>query len=242
MRVLSQTNPALHTTVISRRVRRAARGSVAAAAFVAITLSATLWVATPAMAHNYYIDSTPGINEEITTLPEKFVVTTNDNLLNLEGAVGGFFMKVTGPDGLYYGDGCVTVNGPSVSMPASLGPSGDYTLDWQVVSADGHTISDTIPFTWTPAEGNESTVQGSTTVPDCSPEAVTAPEEPAESSDAVTTPEKSMESTDDAESMNGLWIGGAVLAVAIAILTTLMLIRNRNKGDSPTSSDEASKE
>lgn len=242
MRVLSQNSPALHATAISRRVRRAARGGIAAAVFVAMAFIATLWVATPAMAHNYYIDSTPGINEELTTLPEKFIVTTNDNLLNLEGAVGGFFMKVTGPDGLYYGDGCVTVSGPSVSMPASLGPAGDYTLDWQAVSADGHTISDTIPFTWKPTKGNESPVQGSSTVPDCSPEAVTDPEESEESNDAVTTPEKTMENTDDAGSMNGLWIGGAVIAVALAILTTLMLIRNRNKGDYPTSSDEASKE
>lgn len=224
-----------HAPVIRRRVRRAAFGGIATAALMAMALITALWMATPAMAHNFYIDSTPGINEELTTVPEKFVVTTNDNLLNLGDSGGGFFMKVTGPDGLYYGDGCVTVDGPSVSMPASLGPAGNYTLDWQIVSADGHTISDTIPFTWEPGEGNESTAQGSSTVPDCSPEVATAPGEPEESDDAVTAPEQPAESTDQAVPTDALWIGGAVLAVSLAILTTLMLLRTKKKGDDPTS-------
>lgn len=224
------------------KIQRVAFGGIAASAFIATAFVAALSVATPAIAHNYYIESTPAIDEVVTTLPENFVVTTNDNLLNLEGSVGGFFMKVTGPDGLYYGDGCVTVSGPSVSMPASLGPAGDYTLDWQVVSADGHTISDTIPFTWMPADSDESAVKGSSTVPDCSPETVATPEEPSESTDAVTAPEQTAESTEDAGAMDGLWIGGIALAVALAVLTTLLLLRARNKGDYPTSSDESTKE
>lgn len=193
-------------------LRLAALGAAAAA----LALVGALAIATPAMAHNYYTSSTPGINETLTTLPDQFVVTTNDNLLDLDGEVGGFFLKVTGPDGLYYGDGCVSVQGPSASMPAALGPAGDYTLDWQVVSADGHTVSDTIPFQWQPAAGQESTTQGSTTVPNCGGPVVTAPDRPAASaSDDVTT--------------DILWIGGAVLAVALAIVATLALLRPRKK-------------
>ena len=137
------------------------------ASAAALALVGALAIATPAMAHNYYASSTPGINETLTKLPDQFVVTTNDNLLDLDGA-GGFFMVVTGPDGLYFGDGCVTVNGASVTMPATLGPVGDYTLDWQVVSADGHTISDVIPFSWQPTSDAQSA--------NCCPSRQSAPE------------------------------------------------------------------
>lgn len=189
---------------------------LALSAVAAFGLAASIAIATPAIAHNFYVSSTPGIDETLTAVPSEFIVTTNDNLLDLDGAVGGFFLKVTGPDGLYYGDGCVSVQGASASMPAALGPAGDYTLDWQVVSADGHTVSDTIPFTWQPAAGQESTTEGSTTVPNCGGEVVTAPRSPGTSA------------SDDANA-DILWIGGAVLAVALAVVATLLLLRARPK-------------
>ncbi len=197
---------------------QAARHATAILATAAAALVVALSVATPALAHNYYVESTPAVNETLTTLPGEFVVTTNDNLLNLEGTGGGFFLKVTGPNGLYYGDGCVTVNGASASMPAALGPAGDYTLDWQVVSADGHTVSDVIPFSWQPAAGEESTTQGSTTMPNCGADGVVAPNGPkGNATDEVTT--------------DVLWIGGGVLAVALAIVATLLLLRPKKKDD-----------
>lgn len=197
--------------------------SVAGLAAIAAALAwATLSVAGPAMAHNYYISSTPGINEVLTKLPDQFVVTTNDNLLDLNGARGGFFMKVTGPDGLFYGDGCVTVSGASVSMPAALGPAGSYILEWQVVSADGHTVSDTIPFAWKPTPNAESTTKGASTVPNCGEKSLSSPD----GSSAVTAAK-------DANT-DVLWIGGAVVAVALAIVATLLLLRPRKKNEETT--------
>jgi methionine-rich copper-binding protein CopC len=184
----------------------------------AVALVAALSVATPASAHNYYISSIPAIDEVLTTLPEEFVVTTNDNLLDLAGSVGGFLMKVTGPDGLFYGDGCVKVSGSSVSMPAALGPAGDYTLEWQVVSADGHTISDTIAFQWQPAAGDESATPGSTTVPNCG-------------SDTVIAPGNSVGNPEDEVMTDILWIAGAIGVVTVAVIATLLLIRPKKKGE-----------
>lgn len=207
---------------MGRRVSRAAAiigiaGIVATAAAVAF--------AVPAVAHNFYVSSTPGINETLTTLPDQFVVTTNDNLLDLGRAGGGFFMEVTGPDGLYYGDGCVTVNGPSVSTPAALGPAGDYTLTWQVVSTDGHTVSDTIPFRWQPAASAESAAKGSPTAPTCGADALNSPPPASVSADTTST--------------DILWIGGAVVAIALAALATVLLIRPRRKAEEPGPDDEA---
>lgn len=202
------------TDTVARGVTR----PIVLGAVAALTLVTALAVAAPASAHNYYVSSTPGVDEVLTTLPEEFVVTTNDNLLDLAGSVGGFLMKVTGPDGLFYGDGCVTVSGASVSMPAALGTEGDYTLEWQAVSADGHTVSGTVPFQWQPSAGEESATQGSTTVPNCG-------------SDVVIAPENSTGSSDDDVTTDILWIGGAIGVVAVAVIAALLLVRPKKKGD-----------
>ena len=180
-----------------------------------LAVVAVLAIATPAQAHNYYVSSTPSENEVLTTLPEEFTVTTNDNLLDLGGSNGGFVMEVKGPDGLYYGDGCVTVQGPSVSVAAALGPAGDYTLDWQVVSGDGHTVSGQVPFRWQPAADDTSATAGVKMAPHCGAEAPGG---------ASPVPDAAGDSLGDV-----LWIGGAVVAVAIAALATLLLFGRKKK-------------
>jgi methionine-rich copper-binding protein CopC len=180
-----------------------------------IGVVATLAVAAPAWAHNYYVSSTPGMNEVLTALPDTFIVTTNDNLLDLGGHGAGFIMEVKGPDGLYYGDGCVTVTGPSVSMPAALGPAGDYTLEWQVVSADGHTVSGEVPFSWAPPVDAVPSA-GAASAPHCGTEAVGQGD----------TGQGAASGADDSVS-DALWIGGAVVAVALAVVATLLLLRKK---------------
>ncbi len=112
-----------------------------------------LGLAAPAAAHNFIVSSTPAEGEALTTLPERWQITTNETLLDLSGQGAGFAMLVSDDDGQFYGDGCVTVEGPGLSMPAALGADGAYTLTYQLVSADGHTLSGELPFTWqTPAD------------------------------------------------------------------------------------------
>lgn len=185
-----------------------------------VAAAAVLVVASPALAHNFYVSSTPSENEVLTTLPDEFIVTTNDDLLDLGGAGGGFVMQVTDSDGLYYGDGCVTVSGPSVSMAAALGASGDYTLTWQVISADGHTVAGEIPFRWEPATDATASA-GAASPPTCG-EAASPGGEPDTVSTAGPVPDAAGSSVSDA-----LWIGGAVVAVAIAIVATLLLLRRK---------------
>ncbi len=197
------------------------------AVIVGLALVGVIALPTPASAHNYYVDSTPSVNEVLTELPEQFIVTTNDNLLDLSGTGGGFFMQVQGPDGLYYGDGCVTVSGPSVETDAAVGPPGKYSLGWQVVSADGHTVSGEIPFTWQPASDSAPVTQGKTTPATCGQSSG------SEVNDTPTTPDDAAaESTTDI-----LWIGGAVVAVAIALVATLLLVRPRKKEGTPPAAD-----
>src|SRR5690554_5466691 len=123
-------------------------------ATAALVAAPVFGVAPPAHAHNYLVSSTPEEGSTVTELPPVFEVTTNDDLLEL-GDDGAFAIEVRDAAGLYYGDGCLEVTGPSLAMGATLGDAGDYTMTWQVVSADGHTVSGELAFTWQPDEAQE---------------------------------------------------------------------------------------
>ncbi len=226
------------------RWARVARGTVAAkispfmnrtsamnnaggvALFLAFAMAGVVAFAAPASAHNYYVSSTPEIDSVLTSLPEEFVVTTSDKLLELGGMEGGFFMQVTGPDGLYYGDGCVTVSGPSVSMTTAVGPAGKYSLDWQVVSADGHTISGQIPFSWQPSSPSKTPSTGSSTPPRCG-EATAPPATDAAEVPVTQTPTVADDvATSDTDI---LWIAGGIGAIVVAAIAAVMLIRPKKR-------------
>ncbi len=193
----------------------------------AIAAAAVLAIGVPmsAQAHNYLVSSTPEQGEVLTALPDEFMITTNDALLDLGGDAGGFALQVIDSDGLYYGDGCVAIDGPSMTAQAALGAPGAYTILWQIVSIDGHTVSDELTFTWQPDDISQAS-EGSTTPPVCGvsgdPEeaAPDAPAEPAE-------PTESEDSAGDAIPSDLLWIGGAIVAVAVAAGATMLTLRRR---------------
>jgi methionine-rich copper-binding protein CopC len=204
-------------SIVTRRILSLAFGALV------VTLC-VLGFAGPAQAHNYLVSSTPGIGTTISELPKQFEVTTNDNLLNLAGNGNGFFIEVKGPDGLYYGDGCVTVAGPSILMNAALGPAGKYSLAWQAVSADGHTVSSDFAFTWNPAADAQLS-SGSKSVPNCHGTVSGIAADPGQSPDASTI--------DSGTLSDVLWIGGTIgLAGIAAVATILVLSRKRSSRNS----------
>lgn len=186
-----------------------------ALAAVAVAGAVLLAAATPAQAHNYLVGSTPAEGSTIAELPEAFSVTTNGPLLDLDGDGSGFAIEVTDADGRYYGDGCVTVRDATLSMGASLGEPGDYTLFWQLVSEDGHTVSGSFGFTWAGA----ATAAGAASPPDCGGTAVREPV-----STATPSPRA------DASLVDVLWIGGAILAVLVAGTITVLIVSRRKRG------------
>jgi methionine-rich copper-binding protein CopC len=201
------------------------------AAAAAVVLGATLPVlgfVAPAQAHNYPISSTPKAGETLTALPAKFEIVTNDVLLDIDGTGAGFALQVTDAAGRYYGDGCVTVAGPSMSTAAALGAAGRYTVTWQAVSTDGHTTSDSFTFSWQPpADFTPST--GSATAPDCHG---TSSVNSTATASGGSTGQTSTGRTVDGGTLGAvLWIGGAILAVAAGVILTLLLL-GRKKGTS----------
>ena len=182
------------------------------AASLALAVIAVLATATPASAHNYLVSSTPAEGAVLTELPEHFSVTTNEALLDLSGSGSGFGMEIIDADGLYYGDGCVTVEGASLFADPAIGEAGAYTLVYQVVSADGHTISDSFEFEWAPAADVEA-AEGSTSAGDCNG-LYNRGDVETETSGAASIDLSTV-----------LWIGGAIGAVLIAVVVTLLLLR-----------------
>lgn len=180
-----------------------------------------------ASAHNYLVSSTPEAGSVLTTLPSDFVITTNDVLLDFGGGNTGSAgaLEVQGPDGKFYGDGCVTVSGPSISTAAALGPSGDYTVLWRVVSTDGHPVSNQFSFTWQPDAGQPAS-SGSATAPVC-PTAADDASAPSSSDGADT----SVAATSNDEFLSvAAWGGGALAAVAVAVGVTLFVLRRPKLG------------
>jgi len=209
---------------MTKRLKKASALGTIALATVVLSLGA----AAPASAHNYLVESTPTEGETLTALPDEFIITTNDDLLDLGDDAGGFALQVQDSDGLYYGDGCVVVDGPSMTAGAALGAPGEYLLTWQVVSIDGHTVSGEIPFAWAPDDLSESST-GSETAPVCG-EPTQDPEttEPtAEPEETTAPPVSAEEEPEDSSSL--LWIGGAIAAVVVAAGATMLVLSRKKK-------------
>lgn len=201
--------------------RRAAFALAAAAALTLVGISAA-----PAAAHNYPVGSNPADGAVVTEQPGTVSLTTNDSLLDLgDGAA----MTVSGPanDPRYYGDGCVRIIDRSIELDAQLGAAGDYVVEWQVVSADGHPISGSFVFDWQPSASVEL-AEGVISPPVCreSGDDVT---DPGESSRPPSGPGQSAGEGAGIASSDIVWIaGGAVLALAAAGIAWWTVTRRRD--------------
>ena len=213
----------------SRRPSLAPLG-IAGAAAVALAIG----LAAPAAAHNFIVSSTPAEGEALTTLPEQWDITTNETLLDLGGQGAGFAMIVTDEQGRYYGDGCVVVQDTAILMPAALGSDGAYTLTYQFVSADGHTLSGELPFTWQPPAEFEPHV-GLDEAPVCgesasapAPEPTATAEPEPEATEVPLVDAEPVEPADEAFPVVGLiGIGLGALALIAAIVAIVLASRAR---------------
>ncbi|MFZ1177815.1 MAG: copper resistance CopC family protein [Mycobacterium sp.] len=117
----------------------------------AMLLIATL-AAPVASAHAARVSTEPADNAVLTTGPERVSATFNERLQTTFAA-----MTVVGPDGNVWSTGEPTVQGAVVGIGLRpLGPTGAYTVNYRVTSADGHVVSGswlfrlTVPGTGTP--------------------------------------------------------------------------------------------
>jgi len=210
----------------------------------AIAIVTTVGLQLPAAAHNFIVSSTPAENETLTTLPEQWQITTNDDLLLLNGVDAGFAIIVSDSQGAYYGDGCLDVQGASLSMPAALGTDGPYTLTYQFISADGHTLSGVLPFQWQAPDGfephigiAEPPVCGQTTSAPAAAEAEQELPDP-QPAVAISSEVEPIEPISSIEPTIVVVVAFAVVVAVIGVVTGAILrSRARRPGESPDGDD-----
>jgi copper resistance protein C len=119
-------------------------------ALLALVGMALLGSAGPAAAHNELIASDPPDGAELATGPAQVVLTFDQPVQR-----GFSTVTVTGPGSKQWQADAPTEDGAVVSAPVRpLGPAGQYTIAYQVLSADGHPVRGALRFTLiTPGAG-----------------------------------------------------------------------------------------
>lgn len=110
---------------------------------IALSGLALLLVGTgPAAAHNVLIASDPSDDASLATGPERVSLT-----FDLPVQPGFSIVTVTGPDGNQWQAGAPVEQDAVVSVPVRpLGPAGEYTIGYQVLSADSHPVRGAVRF------------------------------------------------------------------------------------------------
>lgn len=214
------------TSAPRRRPRPAALS-----ALTGVALAALLAVipATAADAHDYLVQSTPSAGSTQSTPLESASLTFNDRVLDLAGDGSSSLVQVTDAANRHYETGCPAIADRTVTAPVALGAPGPYTVRWQIVSADGHTVSGTIPFTYQPPAGTTA-APGSAGPPACAAGAAAA--SGRSTSAATSTPAPAASAASDSGSI-GLVIGIGVGIVVLALIGVLVVVLTgrRHRGD-----------
>ncbi len=99
----------------------------------------------PAAAHTALTATEPAADSSVQTGPARVIATFNEVLQPTFAA-----LTVVGPDGNLWSSGETEVRGTTASVAVRpLGPSGRYTANYRVTSADGHVVSGSWSFTVT---------------------------------------------------------------------------------------------
>jgi methionine-rich copper-binding protein CopC len=124
--------------------RSSARNRLHGAFVATLVLFTTLAGVQPAMAHSVLVSSDPAKDSSIASAPPAVTLVFNEPLDR-----GFTELAVLGPDGTsHWEGGPPAITGEKLSAPLrALGAAGVYTVKYRVVSADGHPVSGSVPFT-----------------------------------------------------------------------------------------------
>ncbi|SFP88311.1 hypothetical protein SAMN05421810_103726 [Amycolatopsis arida] len=178
------------------------RRLLATAVLVAFALVGS---AGPALAHNVLISSDPADGATVETGPERITLTFDQYVQD----AGTNEVALTGPDGGQWAEGPIEVKGNVVTAPVRpLGPAGEYTIGFRILSADGHPVAERLTFTLTQPGTGTPAAAGTTAQ---APQTGTAAPAPA----------------GDDGSGGGVpvwvWIAGAVVLLGVGLTLALRL-------------------
>lgn len=108
-------------------------------AVVAVVSASLFGAVAPAVAHDQLVSSTPENGQLLDTAPAEITLTFTEPVLD---SGMGSAIVVLDANGTDWVAGPLTVNDTAVNAPLKSDlPNGVYTVEWRVVSADGHPIS-----------------------------------------------------------------------------------------------------
>lgn len=206
------------------------RGHVARALSLATVIGlalALLW-ATPANAHAQLLETDPQDGSEVGAAPEEVVLTFNENIEQI-----GAEVVITDGDGTEVQDGDPQITGPDLTQPLAADRSaGEYTVQWRVVSADGHPVSGEFTFSATEAAGGEPEDPADGTEDDdgaaTQDDIVTEDEGAAAAQDDAAGPGDVDDSMDPAAA-EGTFPWGLIFALAAVALVLALVVRARRQ-------------
>ncbi|SKC70973.1 copper resistance CopC family protein [Krasilnikoviella flava] len=187
--------------------------------------------AAPASAHNVVVGTVPGTGSTVTEAPETVDVTFDDVVLDLAAEGSSTVVTVTDVDGTDHATGCPSTQDRTVSVPVTLGAAGEYTVDWRIVSADGHPTSGEFSFTYDPPAGSASTASPAADATPCGSPAAATDGDADGASDGAGGGDAtgSADGGGASELVVVLGIAGGVVALAgAAVLVALRLARRRD--------------
>ncbi|WNV88524.1 copper resistance protein CopC [Umezawaea sp. Da 62-37] len=183
--------------------------------------------ATPALAHAELLSSDPGAGAALSAAPTQIQLTFAEPV-----GLPDTPITVTGPDGATWKVGQVTVAGAVITAPViPSGPSGEYVIDYKVISDDGDEVGDKIRFSLiapvalpTSSAANTSTPEDTTATTTTTATSTPAAAQPAD------TP-----SDDDSGVPVWVWILAAVVLIGAGAFGATRL--GKSKPDPTTTTD-----
>ncbi|MDF2443267.1 MAG: copper resistance protein, partial [Subtercola sp.] len=101
----------------------------------------------------------------------------------------------------------------------ALGSAGVYAMSWQIVSSDGHPVSDSITFTYAPPAGTVPAT-GTAVAPDCGR---------AGGSTLGALPSTTTSATDGAAGWLILAVAGGIVVLAVVAVAVVLLVSRRGR-------------
>lgn len=195
--------------------RRASVRPAAFAALFAALLAALLALGAPAQAHDTLLESDPADGATLEASPEAITLTFSADILDVSPLV-----RITDENGEQLAEITPSIDGPvaTATLEEPL-PAGTSTVQWRVVSSDGHPIEGTFEVTVEQDAAAEETTEAP--AEESAPAETAAPAEEGEQATAEAAEEESGSSMTPLLIVLGVAVVGAVVAV-------LLIMRRRD--------------
>jgi methionine-rich copper-binding protein CopC len=178
-------------------------------------LSATVW-ASPALSHNSLAGSNPENGKTVDQTPETVTLTF---LATVDPAK--MKVDVSAPDGGSAVASAARADGRTVTVGIKPGPAGDYTVSYEVGSADGHRVKGKIRFT--AANAAPAPPAPSSAAPSAAPTSAA----PAAAASAIAAAPTAGELAADQSSSVWPWLVGVLAVLLAAAATGFWILRRR---------------